>query len=165
MTTADSWQTPEIREALARLEDAEVGLDRAIVAAKQVSRQIPASRLSEEDIRQIEEYARGGEAPRALRELQRRIDDGDLSWEDIAGGRHLDDPQVRAALATGVGGMRRAYTAIQEGEDVDDIIETGDTAPPPPSSDDDDEGGYESQRRREPDDDEDSYEFLRDQDE
>jgi hypothetical protein len=148
----DSWQTPQLREALARLEYAEVGLDRAIVSAKQVSRQVPSSRLSEEDVRQIEEFARGGNAPKGLRELQRRIDDGELSWQDIADGRHLDDPEVRAALATGVGGMQRAYAAIQEGHDLDDIIEGGDTAPSVPAASDDDDDEY-------------GYEFLRDQEE
>lgn len=36
------------------------------------------------------------DAPRESREPQQRIDDGELSWEDITAGRHLDDPNVRA---------------------------------------------------------------------
>lgn len=134
MSGPQSWQTPEITEALARLEEAEVGLDRAVLAAKQVEQQVPRTKLSEEDIRQIEEYARGGQAPRELRELQRRIDEGELSWQDIADGGHLDDPKVQAALSTGVQGMQQAYTLIQEGQDLSDIVEAG--PPAQPMSDD-----------------------------
>jgi hypothetical protein len=144
MTGPDSLQTPQIQEALARLEEAEVNLDRAIVAAKQVEQQVPKTRLSEEDIRLIEEHAHSGDAPRELRELQERIDNGELSWEDIANGRHLDDPQVQGALSTGVDGMHQAYTAIVEGQDLDEIIEGG--PPAPPRAEDDDDGGYDFTR-------------------
>jgi hypothetical protein len=123
--TVPGWgQTPDISEALAKLEDAELALDRAILAAKQVEQQVPKTQLSEEDIRQIEEHARGADAPRELRELQRRIDAGELSWEDIASGRHQDDPTVQAALSPAVDGMHQAYTMIQEGQDLDEIIES-----------------------------------------
>lgn len=151
MVAPDSWQTPEIREALAKLEDAEVDLDRAILEAKQVERQIPETQLSEQDIRQIEEYARSGQAPRELRELQRRIDDGELSWQDIASGRHLDDPEVRAALSTGVEGMRQAYTLIQEDQELDDIVSSG--APPTRVAEDRDDRDPRDRRDDDSDDD------------
>ena len=150
MTTPDAFMTPQIREALAKLEEAEVNLDQAIVHAKQVEEQTPKTRLSEEDIRLIEEHARSDEAPRELRELQERIDAGELSWEDIAQGRHLDDPTVQAGLSTGVDGMHQAYTAIEEGQDLDEIIEGGPPAPPP--ADDPDDDGYDF-TRFDPDDD------------
>jgi len=142
--TADSFQTPQIQEALARLEEAEVNLDQAIVSAKQVEEQTPKTRLSEEDIRLIEEHARSGDAPGELRELQERIDNGELSWEDIAQGRHLDDPRVQEALSPGVEGMHQAYVAIEEGQELDEIIEAGPpSAPQDRSSDDEDgDGGY-----------------------
>jgi hypothetical protein len=119
--------SPDIGEALAKLEDAELALDRAILDAKQVEQQVPKTQLSEEDIQQIEEHARSAEAPRELRELQQRIDAGELSWQDIASGHHQGDPSVQAALSPGVDGMRQAYTMIQEGQDLDEII-----ASPPP---------------------------------
>lgn len=131
MTAPDAWRTPQMQEALARLEEAEVALDRAVVNAKQLEQQIPKTRLSEENIRLIEEHARSGAAPRQLRELQDRIDRGELSWEDIASGRLMDDPSVRAALDPGVTGMRQAYAAIQEGQELDEIIGSGPPSPPP----------------------------------
>lgn len=146
MTGAEAWQTPQITEALARLEEAEVALDQAIVEAKQVERETPKTQLSEEDIRLIEEHARSGDAPRELRELQERIDAGELSWEDIAAGRHLDDPEIQAALMPGVEGMQQIYTAIEEGQDLDDIIEMGGPTPPRDTDDPDDGQGYQFQR-------------------
>ncbi|TWH20806.1 hypothetical protein [Prauserella rugosa] len=130
MTDPNAWQTPQIREALAQLEEAEVGLDQRIAGAKELSRNTSQGGLSAEDIQQIEQHARSSAAPRELRELQQRIDRGDLSWNDISAGRFLDDPQVRAALEHGVDGMRAAYTMIQEGQDFDEIIEAGGPAVP-----------------------------------
>ncbi|MBM7774298.1 hypothetical protein JOD54_004502 [Actinokineospora baliensis] len=140
---------PRIAEALAQLEAAEVGLDEAIVSAKEVEQAVPVTTLSKEDLRLLEEHARGDDAPRSLRELQERIDRGELSWSDLADGRHFDDPDVQSALAPGVKGMRQAYTAIEEGQPVDDIIEAGPPLPPRASS------------PTEPSDDE-TYDFLRD---
>lgn len=116
---------PHLQAALAQLEAAEVDLDQRVANAKQLQRQMPQTTLSQQDIQQIEEHARSKNAPKQLRELQQRIDRGDLTWSDIANGRHLDDPKVQAALSTGVQGMRQAYTMIQEGHDVDEIIDIG----------------------------------------
>lgn len=142
MTNPDRWATPRIREAMAKLEEAEVGLDQQIADAKQLQRQIPSSGLSQQDIEQIEQHARGKDAPKELRELQARIDRGELSWGNIAAGEALDDPQVRKALAGGVAGMRQAYAMIQEGHDLDDIIDAG--GPPVQIGEDDEEGHGDS---------------------
>jgi hypothetical protein len=139
MTFPDLRQDPRIRDALARLEDAEVGLDQAIVAAKQVEREVPKTNLSEEDIQLIEEHARSDDAPRELRELQQRVDDEELSWNDIATGRYMNDPEVQAALNPGVAGLQRAYSAIQEGQELDEIISNG--LPPSPRAHNRDKSG------------------------
>lgn len=132
MTSADPARNPVVARALAELERAELGLDRSISQAKQLQSRLPKTGLSPQDIEQIAEHARGKNAPPELRALQERIDRGDLSWNDIAAGRFLDDPQVRDALARGVDGMRQAYTMIQEGHELDEIIEPGG---PPSASD------------------------------
>ncbi|WP_019811368.1 hypothetical protein [Saccharomonospora halophila] len=128
MTVPDPSADPRIQEAMADLERAELSLDRAVSEAEQLQQTMPPGGLSQEDIEQIEEHARGRNAPAELRELQQRIDDGELSWSDLAAGRFLDDPGVRAALEGGVEGMRQAHTMLQEGHDLDEIIEPG--APP-----------------------------------
>ncbi|ACU95939.1 hypothetical protein [Saccharomonospora viridis] len=125
MTGPDLSRDPRIAAAMAQLEQAELGLDRSISNAKQLEAKLPKSGLSQQDIEQITEHARSKDAPKELRELQARIDKGDLSWNDIAAGRFLDDPQVRKALEGGVEGMRQAYLMIQEGHALDDIIEPG----------------------------------------
>lgn len=143
MGAPDVGRSPGVRAALARMEEAEVRLDQAVLAAKQVEQRIGRTSLSDEDIRLVEAHARSGKAPPELRELQERIDRGELSWQDIAGGRHLDDPRVRAALTPGVTGMHQAYAAIEEGQDVNEIIDAGPpTTPPPPRADDARAGGY-----------------------
>lgn len=91
----------------------------------------PRSRgVTEQDLAEIERYARSGNAPKEFKELQQRIDSGEFSWQDIAAGRVMDEG-VQKALETGVPDLRRAYTAIQEGQDIDDIIEAGGPGRPP----------------------------------
>ncbi|MBB3663655.1 hypothetical protein FB384_002559 [Prauserella sediminis] len=136
MTNPDAWMTPQIRDALAKLEEAEVDLDTRVAQAGQLAEQLPKGGLSQEDIQLIEQHARSKDAPRELRELQDRVDRGDLSWQDISAGRFLDDPQVRAALEHGVAGMQSAYTMIREGHELDEIIESGGPAVPTSNPDD-----------------------------
>ena len=61
-----------------------------------------------------------------------------MSWEDVASGRAVDDEGVQRALQTGVPDLQRAYTAIQEGNDPEDVISAG-TPRPAGRGDDDDE--------------------------
>ncbi len=92
----------------------------------------PRSRgVTEQDLAAIERYARSGNAPKEFKELQQRIDSGEFSWQDVAAGRVMDEG-VQKALATGVPDLQRAYTAIQEGQDIDDIIESGNPSRPAP---------------------------------
>jgi ribosomal protein L12E/L44/L45/RPP1/RPP2 len=107
-----------------------------------------SSGLSQQDLTEIERHARSSAAPKELKELQRRVDAGELSWADIAAGRALDDEGVQRAFATGLPDLRRAYTAIEEGHDIEDIIASGQphaapTSPTTPAGstdhDDDDE--------------------------
>lgn len=144
MNVLDPRRNPNIQEAMAKLEAAEAGLDEAIRDAKQVEQQVPKTKLSPEDIQKIEEFARSKDAPRELRELQKRVDGGELTWAQIGSGEHMDDPKVRAALSTGVEGMKSAYTLIQEGQDLEDIVEAGSpvSATPPPERDDRDDDDY-----------------------
>ena len=95
---------------------AEADLADAVRQSNEAVRRLRESPDFQRRLDNVEEYARGRAAPRALADLQRRIDAGELSWYAIADGKHLDDPGVRAALAANP------------------------TEPPPPL--DDPEGGY-----------------------
>lgn len=132
----------------ARLQALVDDFDAKTASAEQTGREAaqfqPRSRgVTEQDLAAIERYARSGNAPKEFKELQQRIDSGEFSWQDIAAGRVMDDG-VQKALATGVPDLQRAYTAIQEGHDIADIIEAGGPArqapPARPSGDDDEDG-------------------------
>lgn len=137
----------------ARLQTLIADFDATTERAEQTGREVaqfqPRSRgVTEQDLAEIERYARSGNAPKEFKDLQQRIDSGEFSWKDIAAGRVMDDG-VQKALATGVPDLQRAYTAIQEGQDIDDIIESGNPAARPrPRRDDDDEDDGPSHFRK-----------------
>lgn len=124
----------------ALIDDADTKMAGAVQTAQQAAQYQPRSRgVSEQDLAAIERYARSGNAPREFKDLQQRIDSGEFSWKDIAAGRVMDEG-VQKALATGVPDLQRAYTAIQEGQDIEDVIASGNpVAQRPPRRDDDDE--------------------------
>ena len=97
-----AWQTPAVKQALAKVAEADAGLEAAVRQSHTAERQLRQSPHFQQRLDDIEQYARGRAAPRALRDLQRRIDNGELSWHAIAAGKHLDDPHVRAILATDI---------------------------------------------------------------
>lgn len=104
------------------MEEAMRGLDQAMANADAVIADIPDTALSQEQIDQIEEQVRAGKAPEEIKALQERIDAGDLTWDDLANGRNLDDETVQQAFAAGIPKMQRAKELIDEGHSVDDII-------------------------------------------
>ncbi|GAA3881272.1 hypothetical protein GCM10022243_52340 [Saccharothrix violaceirubra] len=94
--------------------------------ARQSSQVAMRSRgLSEADLAEIDRAAKAPGAPRELRELARRVDAGELSWKDIASGKAADDEGVQGALRTGIPDLKRAYTALEEGQDPEDVASAG----------------------------------------
>lgn len=124
----------------ALIDDVDARTTAAVQVAQQAAQYQPRSRgVSEQDLAAIERHARSGNAPKEFRDLQQRIDSGEFSWKDIAAGRVMDEG-VQKALATGVPDLQRAYTAIQEGQDIEDVIASGNPAAQSrPRRDDDDE--------------------------
>jgi hypothetical protein len=94
VTGPDAWR--------ARAAEANAALDSAVRESQRAERELRESPRFQQRLQDIEEYARGRAASRALRDLQHRIDAGELSWPAILDGNHLDDPTVRAALATSI---------------------------------------------------------------
>ncbi|PWK90492.1 hypothetical protein C8D88_101508 [Lentzea atacamensis] len=128
-------------EVDSRIDD----LGKVATAASQVQRR--SRGLSEQDLAEIERFAKSPGAPKELKDLQRRVEAGEMSWADVAAGRALDDEGVQKALAVGVPDLQRAYRAIEEGQDIDDIIASGTPTPQRPRRDDDDEDDGPSQFR------------------
>jgi hypothetical protein len=113
-------------------------LGQVATAASQVQRR--SRGLSEQDLAEIERFAKSPGAPKELKDLQRRVESGEMSWADVAAGRALNDEGVQKALAVGVPDLQRAYRAIEEGQDIDDIIASGTPVARPPRRDDDEDG-------------------------
>ncbi|HVK24859.1 MAG TPA: hypothetical protein VM677_26170 [Actinokineospora sp.] len=109
-----------LAELIATVDARIAAVDDAVEAAKRIRPK--SSGLSESDLAAIERHASGPRAPKELRELVGRIKAGDLSWSDITSGRALDDPGVQAAMATGLGDLRRAHDEIREGHTPEEII-------------------------------------------
>lgn len=95
--------------------------------------------LSPADIAEIEKFARSKDAPNALKDLQRKVDSGQLSWRDISSGQAVNDPDVQRAMQTSMPSLKRAYTAIKEGQNLDDIVAAGQQRARPSRGDYDDD--------------------------
>jgi hypothetical protein len=81
--------------------------------------------LSPADIAEIEKFARSKDAPNALKDLQRKVDSGEMSWRDISSGKAVNDPDVQRAMQSSMPSLKRAYTAIKEGQNPDEIVAAG----------------------------------------
>ena len=95
------------------------------VAREAVQVQTRGADLSPADIAEIEKFARSKDAPNALKDLQRKVDSGQLSWRDISSGHAVNDPEVQRAMQTSMPSLKRAYTAIKEGQNLDEIVAAG----------------------------------------
>lgn len=97
------------------------------VAAEAAKVQTRGADLSPADIKEIEKFARSNAAPNALKDLQRKVDSGEMSWRDIASGKAVNDPDVQRAMRGSMPSLKRAYTAIKEGQNLDEIVAAGQT--------------------------------------
>lgn len=124
MSSGGGWKTREVREAEAALAAAVERGREAVVRAQQVSAQLRDTRLSDDDLRQIDRAARGKDAPPQLRALVERIDRGDLNWRQIVDGHAMHDPQVQAAMQANVAQLGRVYRKFEEGYTLEDVLES-----------------------------------------
>ncbi|EHR51329.1 hypothetical protein SacmaDRAFT_3094 [Saccharomonospora marina XMU15] len=120
------YDQARLAELVAEVDARLTGVDQAVSQANQL--QTRSSGLSEQDLAAIERHAESPRAPRELKELVARIKEGELSWDDVASGRALDDEGVKAAMAASLPDLARAHQEIREGHDPDEIIgaDTGD---------------------------------------
>ncbi|CRK60057.1 hypothetical protein [Alloactinosynnema sp. L-07] len=121
------YDQARLAELIGMVDARLAAVDQAVLDAQRVKPK--SAGLSEQDLAAIERHVNGPEAPKELRELVGRIKDGELSWSDITSGRALDDPGVQAAMATGLGDLRRAHDEIQEGHTPEEIISGADEPP------------------------------------
>lgn len=118
-----AWKTQELRAAEAALAAAVQRGREAVARAQQVSARVPATRLSDTDLQEIDRAARGRGAPPELRALAERVERGDLTWRQIVDGKAMHDPGVQAALRANLAQLGRVYRAFEEGLSLDEVLE------------------------------------------
>ena len=128
----------------ARLDSLVADVEQRMANVEQTAReashvQMRSRGLTQADFAEISRFAHSSGAPKELKELARRVDAGEMSWEDIASGRAANDEGVQRALQSGLPDLQRAYTAIQEGNDPEDVVSAGSPRPGGRRDDDDDE--------------------------
>ncbi|SFD93107.1 hypothetical protein SAMN04487819_105174 [Actinopolyspora alba] len=116
------WKTREIRDAEAALDEAVADAERVAARAEEMNGELSEAELSEEQTERIEQLVRRGEAPAGIAELQRRIDEGELSWQQVTSGRAMADEGVRRAFEAGVPAMRQVKEMLDEGHEATEII-------------------------------------------
>lgn len=142
-TGDDSWKTPRLRAAEADLRAAVEHGRQTLAEARQFKAQVRPSRVSDKDIRLLEQAAHAHDAPRALRTLAERVDEGELSWRQIVDGKAMDDPGVRAAFEVNLDRLAQVYRKFEEGYSLEDVLEseTGGGQARGGAREDGDEGG------------------------
>ncbi|WP_326569609.1 hypothetical protein VSH64_00705 [Amycolatopsis rhabdoformis] len=119
----DAWKTPEIREA-------ESALDSTVSKSRELLKNLEKIRLkplpqtdSPERIEALKLAAGKPDAPAALRLVKRKVDAGELSWQDVASGRAFADPEVRALADAKLGDAKDMYEEMQEGLSPEEVLE------------------------------------------
>jgi hypothetical protein len=121
----DSWKPASLREAEARLNES---LARSADLIKQVDeklKQLPDvdHTAKPEDVSAIKAAAERPDAPAALRELKKKVDAGELSWQDVLEGKALKDETVREVMASRLGEMHEIYEEAEQGATLEEILE------------------------------------------
>lgn len=119
----DAWKTPAIREA-------EAALDRTVSRSQQLLKELEKIKLppapdpaTPERIAALRAAASRPDAPAHLRLIKRKVDAGELTWEDVAAGRAFADPEVRELAMAQLGEAREMYQELREGASPEEILE------------------------------------------
>ncbi|GAA4620901.1 hypothetical protein [Saccharopolyspora hordei] len=133
---SDDWMTPEVRDAQAMLEERMRQAEEVLDRVTQYEAELPEVKLTDDQIEDIEQRIRSGQAPPEVAALQARIDAGEFSWQDIASGEALRDESVQAAFATSVENMQQAKEMLDAGYDTATVINNDPNRAPEDSYDD-----------------------------
>ena len=119
----DAWKTPAIREA-------EAALDRSVSKSRQLLKELEKIKLppvedpaTPERIAALKAGASRPDAPAHLRLIKRKVDAGELSWEDVAAGRAFADPEVRSLAMGQLGDAQEMYQELRDGATPEEVLE------------------------------------------
>lgn len=113
-TDESRWKTSAMIRAEIDLDEAALQVDEALARAEEMSFDNPP--LSDEDVERFEQAARDPNAPDQMKQLAKRVDEGSFTWRDVAEGKVMRDPDVRAAFAEA--GKHVDMTPIQQGAEM-----------------------------------------------
>lgn len=105
------WKTGAMIRAEIDLDEAAMQVDEDLARADEMSFDNPP--LSDEEVDDFERAVRDPNAPEQLKKLAQRVDAGEFSWREIADGKAMRDPDVRAAFAEA--GRHIDTTEFQQG--------------------------------------------------
>ncbi|MDA3628100.1 hypothetical protein [Saccharopolyspora oryzae] len=133
---SEDWKTPEIRDAEAMFEERLLQAEQALERATAYEAALPEIKLNDEQIEDIEQRIRSGQAPPEIAALQARIDAGEFSWQDIASGEALRDESVQSAFSKSVENMQQAKELLDAGYDTATVINNDPNRAPEDTYDD-----------------------------
>ncbi|GLY66235.1 hypothetical protein [Amycolatopsis taiwanensis] len=122
----DSWKPASLREAEARLNESLIKSAELIKQVDEKLKQLPDvdHTAKPEDVSAIKAAAEKPDAPAALRALKKKVDAGELTWQDVLEGRALKDETVREVMTARLDGdMREIYREAEQGATLDEILE------------------------------------------
>lgn len=121
----DTWKPAALREAEAQLDATMSQARKLIKSTEEKLAQLPETDHTAKpaDVARLEAAAARPDAPAPMRALKRKVDAGELKWEDLLEGRALRDPDVRAALSDRLTEMREIYQEAEEGATLEEILE------------------------------------------
>ncbi|MER6991527.1 hypothetical protein ABT337_19850 [Saccharopolyspora hirsuta] len=133
---SDDWKTPEIRDAEAMLEERMRQAEEVLDRVSRYEAELPEIKLTDDQIEDIEQRIRSGQAPPEIAALQARIDAGEFTWQDIASGEALHDESVQAAFAKSVENAQQAKELLDAGYDAATVINNDPNRAPEDTYDD-----------------------------
>lgn len=119
---SQDWKTPEVRAAEEMVEERMRQAEQALAKATRFEAELPEVKLTDERIEEIQQHVRNGNAPAEIAAFQRRVDDGECSWREVADGTAFRDESVRAAFAASVRNMQQAKEMLDAGYDAATVI-------------------------------------------
>lgn len=121
----DSWKPASLREAEAQLDETMKKSRELIKQVEEKLAQLPDvdHTAKPEDVTRIKAAAERPDAPAALRALKKKVDAGELTWQDVLEGKALKDETVREALSSRLDDMREIYQEAEAGATLDEILE------------------------------------------
>lgn len=116
------WMPPRLRE-LDRLfqqsvADLKAVRDELVKETEEAREAFPP--LNEEQEEELADHYRSGDAGEAMADIQRRVDAGEFTWDDVKFGRV--DQEVSDSYFTSLRGLGPMMRAANDGEDLDEYL-------------------------------------------